>query len=410
MNEKWIIIHVCSEEQAHFFLRFISSGNKNGYAFSFLTYTYSVYRFLHRRIESENKVYFINRHYYHSCTEKNFKLDEIHTLECITKYVSKDDAYRAYYAAISILEKLGKENISYIWCWNGCKIVDAALSDFAKKYSIKTLFFEIANIDGKIFVDPMGTNARSFLYLHPKILSSFHFNQDEYIKWRENYIKSKFSQVNIKQAKPLNIRKGVVNYLWDDYGFVLKNGVVARQFPRVTLKKKLNHIKYQFTRMDFSTLKYVFFPLQVSSDTQILINGNVTLFEAIHQALEYAKKKDCYLVIKPHPAERDPLYLNKMHEILDSYSKIIFSNENTFLLLKNAEKVFTINSTVGLEALILDRPVYIFGRALYEQFSKENISQYIMGYLIDVDYWGDCDISNDDFLKILARADFLNLF
>lgn len=405
MSNKWIVIHVSSTEQAKFFLRFVHTGNGYRYSFAFITYTYSVYRFVKERLPKGNYLYFLNKYYYVYGKDTGFKINERESLECLTRYMSTNNANRAFYAAIGVLKKLGSQNIKYIWCWNGCKVIDHALTDFANKYNIKTLYFEIANIDGKIFVDPVGTNSRSFLYKHVDFLKSYNVDLEAYASWKHSYIKAKYAQTTVKQARKIRIKEITSQYLWDDYGYFLCGGVFLRQFPRVTLQKKINRINYQFTKADFTNLHYIFFPLQVSSDTQVLLNGNISLLDAINYVLEYAKRKGIYVVIKPHPAERNPLYFKEMYKRISSYNKVILSNENTFYLIQNAEKVFTINSTVGLETMILNRPLHVFGKALYENFNKEDISRYIMGYLLNIDYWGDGDISNQDFLNVLQRAD-----
>ena len=404
MNHQYIIIHACSNEQAKFFLRFVKSGNQYGYYFMIITYTYSVYRYLTKYLSGNNKaVYLKRRHLRYKSYVSNSYFEK--DLECMSGYVSLSDANRAYTAAINFLEHLGVNNISYIWCWNGCKIVDHALADFAHNYHIKTLFFEIANIDGKIFVDPDGTNCHSLLYKNKEVLKRFTVDESIYNVWKKEYIYNKFRQVTIKQAISISSRKLFLDYLTDCFGFLFQGGVVKRRFPVNSIKKKLTHTSYGFANVDFTQINYVFFPLQVSTDTQILINGNLSLLAAITRVLHYAQEKDLYLVIKPHPADKNPLYLHKMKQLLSTYRKTIFSNENTFKLLKNAKEVFTINSTVGLEAMILNCPVHVFGKALYENFTEDDIKRYIWGYLYNIDYWGNKDISQEDFEHIILRAE-----
>lgn len=145
--------------------------------------------------------------------------------------------------------------------------------------------------------------------------------------------------------------------------------------------------------------------MQVSTDTQVLINGNITVLNAVKKALDYARNHNFYLVIKPHPAEKNPLYFEKLESVLSNYNRTLITNENTFKLIKYAQETFTINSTVGLEAKILNRPVHVFGKALYENFTQDDISRYVMGYLLNIDYWGTDNISIENFKKVLERTD-----
>lgn len=54
-----------------------------------------------------------------------------------------------------------------------------------------------------------------------------------------------------------------------------------------------------------------------------------------------------------------------------------------------SSKVVTINSTVGLEALILDKEVEVLGRAVYSHFDHERLKAYVCRYLINIDYFDD---------------------
>ena len=50
-------------------------------------------------------------------------------------------------------------------------------------------------------------------------------------------------------------------------------------------------------------------------------------------------------------------------------------------LIKAADRVITINSTVGMEALLYHKPVEILGRAFYQHFDNERLKKYIHHYL-----------------------------
>jgi capsule polysaccharide export protein KpsC/LpsZ len=46
--------------------------------------------------------------------------------------------------------------------------------------------------------------------------------------------------------------------------------------------------------------------------------------------------------------------------------KLIACNANTKELIEYAERVITLTSTVGFEALMMNKPVYVFGNVFYE--------------------------------------------
>lgn len=85
-------------------------------------------------------------------------------------------------------------SIEYIFIINGCRVQDHAFRDIAVKYGIKTLYFELANIPGKTFVDPKGTNAKSALYKNKNILNQYNVLEEDYVFWknailRQNWMK-----------------------------------------------------------------------------------------------------------------------------------------------------------------------------------------------------------------------------
>lgn len=399
-----ILVNVCSDEEFNFFRRFLNAGSILGYRFVFLTYRYHVYTYAKKCLKADAEVFYLTDEFCRKDNEeKNLNLDL--DLECLTNSISLKGAYKCYNAAMAFFETLNKSEIDYIWCWNGYKIIDHALKDFAKRNCIKTLYFEIANIKGKLFVDSKGTNCRSYLYLHKEILNKISLKTDEYLVWRNKYIAEKFQQTTIPQAKKIRLLQYIQNYTLDFIGYMIHNGIVQRKIPIRRTFKRFHGMPCDLIKEDIRKINYIFFPLQVSTDTQVLINGNITVLNAVKKALDYARNHNFYLVIKPHPAEKNPLYFEKLESVLSNYNRTLITNENTFKLIKYAQETFTINSTVGLEAKILNRPVHVFGKALYENFTQDDISRYVMGYLLNIDYWGTDNISIENFKKVLERTD-----
>ncbi len=114
--------------------------------------------------------------------------------------------------------------------------------------------------------------------------------------------------------------------------------------------------------------KYIFIPFQVRLDSQILlyspwIRQMRQLFDAVTAAARQALPAgELKLVFKLHPScvERYP----ELQASADA--NILFANGNpTEELIRCAQGVITVNSTVGIEALLLDRPVLTVGQACY---------------------------------------------
>lgn len=110
---------------------------------------------------------------------------------------------------------------------------------------------------------------------------------------------------------------------------------------------------------------YIFVPFQVYDDTQILVNSPwIRSMEALHAVLMEvadALPEGWRFIVKEHPtSKRDYRSLHGLH------SRILFANANdTQELIQKARLVVTINSTVGIESLLLGRPVITLGNACY---------------------------------------------
>lgn len=116
--------------------------------------------------------------------------------------------------------------------------------------------------------------------------------------------------------------------------------------------------------------KYIFCPFQVALDNQILlyspwISSMVQFYEILEKILPHLIEKDIIFIIKEHPnCHAD---YSRLHNL--NNPRIIFANSNdTESLIKNSEMIITINSTAGIEGLILEKKVITLGQAFYSGF------------------------------------------
>ena len=58
-------------------------------------------------------------------------------------------------------------------------------------------------------------------------------------------------------------------------------------------------------------------------------------------------------------------------------------------LIENSKCVITINSTVGMEAMIIGKPILILGDAIYSGFNQRRLATYIINYLLNIEYFSD---------------------
>jgi len=118
--------------------------------------------------------------------------------------------------------------------------------------------------------------------------------------------------------------------------------------------------------------EYIFLPLQVTTDTQVLIHSSLrSMDELIAICLKGLKryniknKSNLLLAVKEHPSE--PMY-DKIALMLEKYRKkgvICLKEADIKGLILGSKAVITINSTVGVEGLRYFKPVITLGKAFY---------------------------------------------
>jgi len=110
--------------------------------------------------------------------------------------------------------------------------------------------------------------------------------------------------------------------------------------------------------------RYVFIPFQDDRDTQVRLFspwvGDMRQLFALGKRL--AVESGLTVVFKEHPSSRESY--PDLHA--EAHDKLLFANGNpTQELIQNCEFVVTINSTVGLESLLLGKPVMTLGQAFF---------------------------------------------
>jgi capsular polysaccharide export protein len=119
---------------------------------------------------------------------------------------------------------------------------------------------------------------------------------------------------------------------------------------------------------DKSTLpeRYLFVPFQIETDSQIIrnspwIQSMEQLWEVLCRVIDQCEDTELQIVIKEHPLEKKRYkHLHNKHERI-----LFFNNTTTQSLIENSTAVLTINSTVGIESLLLKKQLLVLGKACY---------------------------------------------
>lgn len=137
------------------------------------------------------------------------------------------------------------------------------------------------------------------------------------------------------------------------------------------------------SRLGIGGKKVLFVPLQRPSDTVIQhLRGNLPSYDAfiefIDEAAGLLKRAGWVVLCKKHPLETEAPELK---------NALYVPNETNFLdLLELSDRVALINSGIGLYAMAMGKPCYIFGKAFYSipGVNREIASLDVDGFFSDV--------------------------
>ena len=228
--------------------------------------------------------------------------------------------YQRYYRRFYRLLK--KYQPKCIALWNGHRLPEFAIKHLAAELNIPVVHFENGLLPNTTTFDLKGVNAANSL---PR---------------EANFYRA---QAGGESSVPVSERH-----------------LVPRKFHR---SKKFHAQNSAFYEPLPDT--FVFVPFQVKFDSQVLLNSPriktmYELYRWIEYALAQSSDSSLKFVIKEHPS--DP------HKYSDLYYKnpgIVFSNRDTKELIEKSQAVVTINSSVGLEALLLHKVVIVLGEACF---------------------------------------------
>jgi len=292
-----------------------------------------------------------------------------------------------------------------LWVWNGCNLVRQTMVAEAVRMGIGRLFFEVGNFPGKLFVDKEGVNCRSWYFKHRHELRKSYVDMGGFKVWKEAFLATKRQQHLVPQARFADTFN--LKFIYDLIGFWFL-GAITSDPPRPVwrtidfMQKMLHQVPLDVFQPEREP-GYFFFPLQVSTDSQVLWNSDISQADALRKATEMARKEGRLLVVKPHPAEP---HWAATRKILHLKKQLGFKlvGGNTFILLEHCSRAITLNSTVGLEAILLGKPVLTLGHAHYSGFDELDLIIYIEKYLLNIDFFSEEPISESQLDAVLTRG------
>ncbi|HHW11592.1 MAG TPA: hypothetical protein GXX33_01110 [Firmicutes bacterium] len=229
--------------------------------------------------------------------------------------------YKYYYCFLSL------RKIDLLVVWNGAYLEAASGVKAARDLGIKVIFMENGFFPRTLVMDEKGVNANNSLVG----------------KTADFYRKIEPDPVKLAKLKE------------------------TRLVPRALRKNFTGTEEVQLPP------KYFFVPFQVHTDTQVLLNSPhirnmYELVDTVYQALKKFNRNnhsDYWLVIKEHPSDYGRIDYTDLKKKYQGEKVVFVTTAPSSELIEQSQAVITINSTVGLEALLKEKPVITLGNAFY---------------------------------------------
>lgn len=262
-----------------------------------------------------------------------------------------------------IYQELEKSRPDRVLIYNGLNGVNYLVSAACKELDLPQLYFERAPLQDRVQIDASGVNFQSSVPTDIQFYRSL--KEDEFADYKgADYVDEHL----VKDESSANKNQSVVNEL--------------------------------------RSQTYVFCPLQVPRDTQVTVFGGwITGIPHLLDSLDKASRQlpsDIQLRIKEHPSS--PVSFAQRIESYDNPKLVLDNEHDVYDQVAHSQGVITINSSVGLEAFLFDKPVVTIGKALYsfgEMTTKATDLDALCDVMTDFPNLKWSHLERDRFVKFL---------
>lgn len=316
--------------------------------------------------------------------------------------------FNSYVAAGARLIEAEPGAFDLIMCWNGAHISSEVSAALGKRYGLPVIYKEIANIPGRMLFDPEGSACDASVAKRPEILDDFPIDDATYEAWAADFIARRQKAVGIPQAK--RFRQANLWFALDMLGPIAGAAPAFSVGPvhRVANILRRKHFEPKVMARAIDTLPdkpFVFLPLQVSTDTNLVVRSDIDNEKAMSMALAEADARGAVLVTKIHPAERSGDFFRDLGTLLDAHNgRVILTNAHTMECIRRSVCVVTINSTVGFEARMLGTEAIVLAPALFSKWTNRQMAQFALRYTVPFDMYSTADATPEQWREMRARA------
>jgi hypothetical protein len=265
------------------------------------------------------------------------------------------------------------------------------LFNFAKAKGIPFYYFVYSRMGGTVFLtDREDTGPLNVETIFVENLKEYNSSTNNFAATKsfiESYIDNKSQPYYVTQSSMLYkafsfedvkvLYNSYKNYLKDKNSFIQSVNPLLLPFNRITkIKRKREYFKYfkdSFLSLeDLESKKYFVYPLHFHPEAATLIQGRwfndqKNIIEMISKALP----ADYLLIVKEHKVSvgRRP---KSFYEEINKFHNVYFTSEKTevYPLIQNSSGIVTISSSMGLEAVMLNKCVITFGDIHYNILSQ----------------------------------------
>lgn len=264
-----------------------------------------------------------------------------------------------------------KKNVQAIIHYPTASVVGRSAYLAAKKFGVKHLVFQTGPIVNENFTI-CDINEE---WIWSEFLNDYGNEDivlDEDIGAKVNTLVDKVIETKNRSIKIRKVAlKSFISFLYSSIKYKKYDKIEINEFRKLFFCF-LRKIPLKAFRYDFPDKrdKYLFFPLHISWDAQIatrnpMFSEQLYLVKMLSKSLPYGY----YLYVKEHPYN----YGGERIKLLKSIKgfrnvKLLHPETSSIDLIRYASAVVTINSTAGLEAIILKKALITFGRTFYSHF------------------------------------------
>lgn len=181
----------------------------------------------------------------------------------------------------------------------------------------------------------------------------------------------KFLLKNLMRSQLAKLLKRITfrDYVDNIEHFIYKDDAIRRR-----LRNLKNYRQIKFDDFDKSN-KYYFYPIHIEPEAVVLYWAKNRYTNQVKLIENIASQLPCgtFLYVKDHPhyeGYRDVEDYKRIKQIPNV--KLLPSSYSGKEIIKHSKGVITINGTGGFEALLLNKHVFVFGRAFYDCSNRVN--------------------------------------